>query len=39
MEGEAVVFQKENPAFGSFTKVYVPYCSSDEHSGTGRPRP
>ena len=33
MEGEVVVFQKENPAFGRFTKVYVPYCSSDQQSG------
>jgi len=36
LQGEAVVFslsQEENPAFASFEKVYVPYCSSDEHSG------
>merc|ERR550517_2109330 len=36
MEGESVVFSlspEENPAFASFVKVYVPYCSSDEHSG------
>ena len=36
MEGESVVFSlstEVNPAFASFIKVYVPYCSSDEHSG------
>ena len=36
MEGEAVVFSASsevNPAFASYIKVYVPYCSSDEHSG------
>ena len=39
MEGEAVVFQQKNPAFASFTKVYVPYCSSDEHSGDRQASP
>ena len=36
MEGEAVVFSASsevNPAFAGYIKVYVPYCSSDEHSG------